>query len=121
MYPGRGNVGYWHEADIKLRPLFGRFGVEIGHHRLIASISAFDPTETWAAQDFRSAKALFVPSLKRDIVPLLRDDLRREGSLTDSCASNTMTWRQKACKKLIDESGNPDLELLLATTRQSLS
>src|SRR6266540_4131112 len=28
-----------------------------------------DPTETWAAQDFRSAKALFVPSLKRDIVP----------------------------------------------------
>ena len=27
------------------------------------------PTETWAAQDFRSAKALFVPSLKRDIVP----------------------------------------------------
>src|SRR5262249_1387711 len=31
----------------------------------------FDPTETWAAQDFRSAKALFVPSLKRDIVPSL--------------------------------------------------
>src|SRR5262249_7076736 len=29
---------------------------------------AIDPTETWAAQDFRSAKALFVPSLKRDIV-----------------------------------------------------
>jgi len=28
-----------------------------------------DPTETWAAQDFRSAKSLFVPSLKRDIVP----------------------------------------------------
>ena len=28
-----------------------------------------NPTETWAAQDFRSAKALFVPSLKRDIVP----------------------------------------------------
>jgi hypothetical protein len=25
--------------------------------------------ETWAAQDFRSAKALFVPSLKRDIIP----------------------------------------------------
>jgi hypothetical protein len=28
-----------------------------------------DPTETWAAQDVRSAKALFAPSLKRDIVP----------------------------------------------------
>src|SRR5215510_7980277 len=30
-----------------------------------------DPSATWAAEDFRSAKALFVPSLKRDIVPLL--------------------------------------------------
>jgi hypothetical protein len=28
-----------------------------------------DPQETLAAQDFRSAKGLFVPSLKRDIVP----------------------------------------------------
>src|SRR6476620_11473963 len=35
---------------------------------LNASSSQFDPIETWAAQDFRSAKALFVPSLKRDIV-----------------------------------------------------
>jgi hypothetical protein len=34
---------------------------------LAASLSAFDPTETLAASDFRSAKALFVPSLKRDI------------------------------------------------------
>src|SRR5262245_17511679 len=32
-------------------------------------IDANDPTETWATQDFRSAKASFVPSLKRDIVP----------------------------------------------------
>jgi ABC-type uncharacterized transport system substrate-binding protein len=36
-----------------------------------AKIDANDPTETWAAQDFRSAKAWFVPSLKRDIVPSL--------------------------------------------------
>jgi len=28
---------------------------------------ANDPTETLAASDFRTAKALFVPSLKRDI------------------------------------------------------
>ena len=35
---------------------------------LNVSSSHFDPTETWAAQDFRSAKALFAPSLKRDIV-----------------------------------------------------
>jgi hypothetical protein len=27
--------------------------------------------ETWAAQDVRSAKAVFVPSLKRDIVPTI--------------------------------------------------
>jgi hypothetical protein len=32
-------------------------------------INGIDPSATWAAQDFRSAKALFVPSLKRDIVP----------------------------------------------------
>src|SRR4029453_499175 len=37
-------------------------------HRAAVS-SHFDPTGTWAAHDFRSAKALFVPSLKRDIVP----------------------------------------------------
>src|SRR5258705_11498696 len=40
-----------------------------GKHLLALSFSGFDPTETWAAQDFRSAKTLFVPSLKRDIVP----------------------------------------------------
>jgi aryl-alcohol dehydrogenase-like predicted oxidoreductase len=28
------------------RPLFGRFGVESGHHRLVMSISAFDPNRT---------------------------------------------------------------------------
>jgi hypothetical protein len=31
--------------------------------------NSIDPTATWAAQDFRTAKALFVLSLKRDIVP----------------------------------------------------
>src|SRR5262245_61321524 len=31
--------------------------------------SIHDPTDTLAASDFRTAKALFVPSLKRDIVP----------------------------------------------------
>ena len=36
----------WHEADIKLRPLFGRYRVESGHHRLVMSISAFDPKQT---------------------------------------------------------------------------
>jgi hypothetical protein len=36
------NVRFWHEADIKQRPLFGRYGVESGHHWLVMSISAFD-------------------------------------------------------------------------------
>src|SRR5262245_49242934 len=41
-----------------------------------------DPTETSVAQDFRSAKALFVPSLKAWYRPFYRHahDLRREGS-----------------------------------------
>jgi hypothetical protein len=30
--------------------------------------NSIDPTETWVAPDFRSAKALFVASLKRGIV-----------------------------------------------------
>src|SRR5262245_18830234 len=46
-----------------------------------SAIDANDPSATWAAQDFRSAKALFVPSLKRHIVPLLHaHNLRPEGS-----------------------------------------
>jgi hypothetical protein len=45
-----------------------RFQGQPGPHLLAVSFSQFDPTETWAAQEFRSAKALFVPSLKRDIV-----------------------------------------------------
>jgi hypothetical protein len=35
-----------HEADIKPRPLFGRYGVESGHHLLGLSLSAFDPKRT---------------------------------------------------------------------------
>src|SRR5262245_52413962 len=34
-----------------------------------SAIDAIDPTETLAASAFRTAKALFVPSLNRDIVP----------------------------------------------------
>jgi hypothetical protein len=44
------DVAYWHGADIKPRPLFGRCGVESGHHWLIMSISAFDPTGTFPAK-----------------------------------------------------------------------
>jgi hypothetical protein len=37
---------YWHRADIKLRPLFGRDRVESGGHWLVMSISPFDPNRT---------------------------------------------------------------------------
>jgi hypothetical protein len=39
-------VRFWHGTDIKLRPLFGRHGVQSGHHRLVVSISALDPERT---------------------------------------------------------------------------
>ena len=37
---------FWHEADVKLRPLFGRYWVESGLHWLVMSISAYDPKRT---------------------------------------------------------------------------
>jgi hypothetical protein len=46
-----------------------RYRGQPGNYLLVLSFTGFDPSETWAGQDFRSAKALFVPSLKRDIVP----------------------------------------------------
>ena len=46
----------------------GEFWRVSGRAREIAKSDVHDPTETWAAQDFRSAKAVFVPSLKRDII-----------------------------------------------------
>src|SRR5215510_3489304 len=55
---------------------------QTGHWSRHGRRAAFDPTETLAGSDFRSAKALFVPSLKRDIVPLLHaHNLRREGRM----------------------------------------
>src|SRR5262245_23828920 len=36
-------------------------------------MTELDPLQTWAAQDFRTAKALFVPSLKRGIIPPLHE------------------------------------------------
>src|SRR2546426_7835512 len=83
-----------------------RFGRYCGHKQSagLTDFDANDPTETWAAQDFRSAKASFVPSLRRDIV-LLAHDLRREGRMaihirrrefifTRDCAA--ATWRLAA-------------------------
>jgi hypothetical protein len=40
------NFRCWHGADIKLRPLFGGYGVESGQHLLGLSLSAFDPKRT---------------------------------------------------------------------------
>ena len=49
----------WHRADIKLGPLFGRFGVESGHHRLVMSISAFDPFRQASSEMGRKATSPF--------------------------------------------------------------
>jgi ABC transporter substrate binding protein len=38
----------WHNSDLPQCPLFGRCRVHSGHHRLIVSISAYDPTRTSA-------------------------------------------------------------------------
>src|SRR5262245_65708006 len=54
----RSFVRFWGEADMARPPLA---------YRPVAD----DPTETWAALGFCSAKALFVPSSNRDIFPLL--------------------------------------------------
>src|SRR5262245_45569269 len=49
---------------------------------LTMSFVVHDPSETWAAPDFRSAKAFVFSLLKRDIVPLLRGhDPAREGRM----------------------------------------
>jgi hypothetical protein len=40
-----------------------------GHAPDITAMTGFDPTETLAASDFRTAKSIVRPSLKRDIVP----------------------------------------------------
>src|SRR5262245_6343596 len=45
-----------------------------GEAEILCSIRALlvlTQPATWAAQDFRSAKALFIPSLKRDIVSVI--------------------------------------------------
>jgi hypothetical protein len=59
-------------------------------------MSQFDPTETWAAQDFRGAKALFV---QRDIVPSIGMHTTSGGEeshgnphpMTSSCAARFNT------------------------------
>jgi hypothetical protein len=58
-----------HEADIKPVRRMSAIRGKPDVTQACASTTGFDPFETWAAEDFRSAKALFVPSLKRDIVP----------------------------------------------------
>ena len=45
----------WHGADIKPRPLFGRCGVESGHHLLGLSLSAFDPKRSYGGAKPRGA------------------------------------------------------------------
>ncbi len=44
---------------MKLRPLFGRYGVESGQHLLAASISASDPSRTSASISYCNGEAGF--------------------------------------------------------------
>jgi hypothetical protein len=39
-------VWFWHQADIKLRPLFGRYGLESGHQRRLPNRGR-DSAMTW--------------------------------------------------------------------------
>src|SRR3954453_13195165 len=66
-----GAVHTWHIRDIARSQIEVRFRCKSGRVADITTMTGFDPSATWAAQDFRSAKALFVPSLKRDIVPFI--------------------------------------------------
>ena len=72
-----------------------------GKHVLGLSLSGFDPTETCAAQDFRSAKVLFVPSLKRDIFPSIactRPPARgSHGNPHPTARIHIHTWRRSSC------------------------
>jgi hypothetical protein len=53
-----------------------------------AKVSRLTPTETCAAQDFRSAKALFVPELQRDIVPSIACTRPPAGGVAWQATSN---------------------------------
>ena len=59
-------VRCWHKCDLSRCPLCRRSGAQADVTRTSGN-DANDPSATWAAQ--RSAKALFVPLLRRDIVP----------------------------------------------------
>jgi hypothetical protein len=65
----------WHEADVKLRPLFGRYGMESGHHRLVMSISAFDRSGHYAVAFLAMSAGLKVVFFDQT-VPNQRNRLR---------------------------------------------
>src|SRR5262245_40969677 len=68
---------------------------------LAASLSAFDPSATWAAQDFRSAKVFVRPFGKRDIVPLRCMDMTptggSHGNLHPTARIRCHAW-QRGCR-----------------------
>ncbi|MGB7834878.1 MAG: hypothetical protein WBL84_21985 [Xanthobacteraceae bacterium] len=69
------DVCLWHEAGIKQRPLFGRYGVESGHHRLIVSISAYDPKRT--SPMLFGEYSLHEPRRGRDDIEAFMTDFRK--------------------------------------------
>ena len=70
-----------------------------------AARDAIDPTETWAAQDFRSAKVLFVPSLKRDIVPSIACTRPPAGGVAwQSTSDGENSYSHWAARRLLGRS-----------------
>jgi hypothetical protein len=79
---GGDHGSFWHIRDIARSQIEVRFRCKSGHTADITAMTGFDPFETYAVQDFRSAKVLFVPSLSVISFLLLHaHDLRRERSM----------------------------------------
>jgi hypothetical protein len=76
------NVRFWHGADIKLRPLFGRYQVQSGHHRLVMSFSAFVDGSMNTSEENASASRDGRAPLRHDQGPDGSDPLPDEDAAT---------------------------------------
>ena len=65
---------------VDVRVCMSGFGAEADIQCSIGDLPVMTPI-CWAAEGFRSAKALFVPSLKRDIVTRLHTTSGRRGRM----------------------------------------
>jgi hypothetical protein len=88
---------------MQLRPLFGRYGAESGHHRLVTSISAFDPNRKSSAGAAGGSSKRQLPSrrAKQDALAKL-DEIGFDRSLVpfQSC-SRHVGYMQKPVLELV--------------------